>query len=463
MTTVTNATGRKTHGPRRAGPAPDGAGPAPDGASAMPAGTMLESTGAVPDGAEPEMAEHATQVPGIVEVACRFAVARQRPVVFFLLAEGDPAEGRDVPITRRTLDQLANALDDDRFPELDLVVSSSGGDINAAYQMMLLLQGRVDKDTTSRLVTHVPRRAQSAATLLCLGADELRLGETAALGPLDAQIKKGVTEIGTPDYVSALHLLKGLARLRKFSLETFDDIAARLYDRKVRRNEDILRYSIDFTSAITAPLFERIQSQDVGTWDQLLQTAEAYGNRLLASRNLFIRSNGDVGRKELDQQRRQVVHNIVFEYTTHDRVLDLAELVDELHLNAKPIDDPALAAAVRDFAGCTAETFIAIIYPPTAAGHVPIKDARPLSRAEWRSLKTTTEAARIRWTNGEGAFTMRVGLYRESATSRNPWRGKANRRPLGLAAQYMVDPGQGFDPGEMDDDEYPYDYTDDLS
>jgi len=452
MTTVTNATGRKTHMPKRASPASDGAGVVPNGTGAVP-------TSAVRNGAGPDAAEHATQLPGIVDVACRFAAARQRPVVFFLLAEGDPAEGRDVPITRRTLDQLANALDDDRFPELDLVVSSSGGDINAAYQMMLLLQGRVDKDTTSRLVTHVPRRAQSAATLLCLGADEIRLGETAALGPLDAQIKKGVTEIGTPDYVSALHLLKGLARLRKFSLETFDEMAARLYDRKVRRNEDILRYSIDFTSAIVAPLFERIQSQDVGTWDQLLQTAEAYGNRLLAARNLFTRTNGEVGRKEIDQQRRQVIHKLVFEYTTHDRVLDLSELVNELHLNAKPIDDAAQAAAVRDFAGCTSETLIAIIYPPGVV-NVPIHDAKPLSRAEWKSLKTTTEAARILWTNHEGAFTMRVGLYRENATSRNPWRGKANRRPVGLAAQFMVDGGQ---PLSDEDDDDLYEFADYLN
>jgi hypothetical protein len=41
-----------------------------------------------------------------------------------------------------------------------------------------------------------------------------RTRTTGALGPLDAQIRKGVTDAGTPNHISALHLLKALSRLQ---------------------------------------------------------------------------------------------------------------------------------------------------------------------------------------------------------------------------------------------------------
>ena len=50
----------------------------------------------------------ARAVPGVVEAACHFAAARNRPAAVFLLAEGNPAEGtQDMPITRRTVSHLA--------------------------------------------------------------------------------------------------------------------------------------------------------------------------------------------------------------------------------------------------------------------------------------------------------------------------------------------------------------------
>ena len=84
------------------------------------------------------------KIPDVVSVACRFAGARGRPAAVYLLAEGNLAEdGHDVPITKKTVTQLANALGDDKFDDLDLIIQSSGGDIHAAYQMMSLLRKRM--------------------------------------------------------------------------------------------------------------------------------------------------------------------------------------------------------------------------------------------------------------------------------------------------------------------------------
>jgi hypothetical protein len=371
----------------------------------------------------------------VVRAACRWAGATGRPTVFYLLAEGDPAEDtRDVPITRKTVAQLANALSDDHFDDLDLVIHSSGGDIHAAYQMMSLLRGRVNPQ--GELVACVPGKAQSSATLLCLGADKILLGETGALGPLDAQIRIGVTEVGTPDYASALHLLKGLSRLQTFSLETFDEAAAYLYEHNVSRNEDILRYSIEFSRAVTAPLYERIESQNIGYWDQMLLTGEAYGYRLLKRGRLLIAD------EELNNTEhiKRVLHRLVFEYPSHETVIDRDELVNSLDLRAELIE-PSLRPVSREFQTCTSETLIALVYPPQAKSS--IETAEEMSVAEWKSLDADRGAREVSWSSDAERFLLRVGLYRQRIAPRNPWRNSTKEAAEGgPATQYAVNQGQ---------------------
>lgn len=375
------------------------------------------------------------KIPDTIRVACLWAAAKGRPTAFYLLAEGDPAEDRpDVPITKKTVGQLASALADDQFDDLDLVIQSSGGDIHAAYQMMSLLRGRMTG--RGELVACVPGKAQSSATLLCLGADKILLGESGALGPLDAQIRLGVTEIGTPDYASALHLLKGLNRLQRFSLETFDEAAACLYEHNVSRNEDILRYGIEFSRAITAPLYERIDSQNIGYWDQMLLTGEAYGRRLLKRGKLLI----DDPEFNRDEHIRQVLHHLVFDYPSHETVIDRDELVDELDLRAELIE-PKLRPLARAFETCTSETLIALVYPPRTKA--PFQSAHTMSIADWKALDTDGGAQEVSWSNGDGKFLMRVGLYRQRIVPGNPWRESARQAGQGgPAAQYAVSQGQ---------------------
>jgi ATP-dependent protease ClpP protease subunit len=94
-----------------------------------------------------------------------------------MLGAGDPTANRpDIPMTKRTAEQLVNSLGDHRFDDLDLIVQSSGGDIHAAYLIMSTLRERMNKGR-GKLIACVPSRAQSAATLLCLGADKILLGE----------------------------------------------------------------------------------------------------------------------------------------------------------------------------------------------------------------------------------------------------------------------------------------------
>ena len=415
---------------------PDGDGreaPAPSGAAEVD--VVMSAAEAAPP------VEEEQHVPDVVAAACRFAAARKRPAAVFILAEGDPAEGTgDVPITVSSVSQLASALGGaSQFDDLDLVIQSSGGDIHAAYRIMAFLRRRMTGK--GELVTCVPRKAQSSATLLCLGGDRIMLDELAALGPLDAQIMVGVTDAGTPDYTSALHLLKGLTRLRDFSLETLSLAAAMVYDKRVRRNDDIVRYGIEFSRGITAPLFERIESHKIGYWDQMLRTGEVYGQRLL-ERGMLIQDARDIERSD---HIRRVIHKLVNDYPSHEYVIDCEELVDNLHLRAG-LFEGAERSAAREVSKCISDTLVMVVYPPEFDRPSDMAGARETTLREWKTFGNGNVET-VSWTSDEGAtFLMRVGLYfRPLKSSRNPWRDAGMPSPdAAPSEQYFASVGPGW-------------------
>lgn len=70
--------------------------------------------------------------------------------------------------------------------KIDLLINSPGGFPYAAGKMV-----KVFRTYSKEFRTIVVNRAMSAATLLCLGCDELIMAETASLGPIDPQIVRG--------------------------------------------------------------------------------------------------------------------------------------------------------------------------------------------------------------------------------------------------------------------------------
>jgi len=66
---------------------------------------------------------------------------------------------------------------------VDILIHSTGGDALAAWKLMSTLRGRF-----SDVAVLVPYMAFSAATIFCLGADEIVMHPHASLGPIDPQI-----------------------------------------------------------------------------------------------------------------------------------------------------------------------------------------------------------------------------------------------------------------------------------
>jgi hypothetical protein len=69
--------------------------------------------------------------------------------------------------------------------ELDLIIHSGGGDIDAADKLMSLVRAKIG---TGSLRVIVPDMAKSAATLMAIGADSIVMSDSSELGPIDPQI-----------------------------------------------------------------------------------------------------------------------------------------------------------------------------------------------------------------------------------------------------------------------------------
>ncbi len=142
---------------------------------------------------------------------------------------------------------LGNEIGNKKYDEIDMVIHSPGGDINAAYQMLELLRFHAVKINAC-----VPFYAKSAATLLCIGADLIILDELAQLGPLDTQMAE--VKGGKREYVSALNQFIALEQLQKFALETLDQSMVLILERSKLDMETCFKHAVTFVQALTSPL-----------------------------------------------------------------------------------------------------------------------------------------------------------------------------------------------------------------
>ena len=161
-----------------------------------------------------------------------------------------------------------------RLPEgkVALLVDSPGGDAKAAYQLGMLLKKRC-----GRFVAIVPRYAKSAATLLCLGAQEILMSADAELGPLDVQI----VEIDREELVSALDEVQSLDRLSAFAQQAVDRQMQLLVNRSGMKIRTLLPDAHSFVSNMVRPLFEKIDIVHYTRMSRFLKVAEEYAVRLL--------------------------------------------------------------------------------------------------------------------------------------------------------------------------------------
>lgn len=182
---------------------------------------------------------------------------------------------------------------------LDVVIDSSGGDIDCAYNLALLLRRFGTKDLTF----FVPRWAKSAATMLVCSGNKVMMTPVAELGPLDPQI----TQMNPLE-----------RRLEEFSPLHIDATLNLIRDEFQNGNEKLAN-----------GLMERLQFPlTLGSFKKSLDIAEEYLSRLLSTR-MFI------GKED---KAKQIAKTLTTGYADHGFCIDVDE-ARTIGLEAYVVDD----------------------------------------------------------------------------------------------------------------------------
>lgn len=156
------------------------------------------------------------------------AFAKTRGSVVIRIVHHEIDEYVDTDTAIEAIDIIRHAPDD---APIDIVLHTPGGIASATQQILHAL-----KHHKGRKTAFVPYRAKSAGTMIALACDEIVMGSSAVLGPIDPQyawmpapILAGLTQQKSPDRISdEMMILSKMAQqavdeARRFSCDYIND------------------------------------------------------------------------------------------------------------------------------------------------------------------------------------------------------------------------------------------------
>ncbi len=180
-----------------------------------------------------------------------------------------------------------------------LMLTSQGGDPNAAEKLLLMFRKRFSKS----FQVIVPNYAKSAATSICLGADKILMGYMAELGPVDPQIQTSATGGAT---IPARSFIDGLEMIRH----------------KVKDEGD--------NPAMYLPMLSQIKPELIAIAQSAIDDSRQTASKWL--KNYMLKDNPE----QADLVAKLLSEGLT--YKSHGKVINCAEARDVLKLNAEEID-----------------------------------------------------------------------------------------------------------------------------
>lgn len=231
-----------------------------------------------------------------------FTDKRQNPTLFLLL---------DEPLNWTHAWSIRNLLKGKKIKHLDVVIRSGGGDIHVAYVIVQLLRSHAEIISAC-----VPFYATSAATLICIGADEIILDELAYLGPLDPQYNKRGNDSIEKHQTSSLDLFQSLGALKKFSTESFEEVVRRLLLADILSPDRCVEQAAKFSHGITDALFTKLSPEVFGEHERHLEMSARYAMQILRR----------CGKWTSDEKIVSLAQQLVYGYPSHGYIIDFQEL-----------------------------------------------------------------------------------------------------------------------------------------
>ena len=200
---------------------------------------------------------------------------------------------------------------------IEILLHSPGGHPDIAYRAMKFFRRRFKEVNVI-----VPLVAKSAATLMCLAADKIFMGEFAELGPIDIQIDDQVQH-GAKNF-SPLNEFKSIEFMREQAIEWMDYYAVVMNANYGISLKEALRDSVPLVGALMRPMFEQIEPLSMGEHRRALAISEEYAKQMIA-----LTGNSNAA---------EIVRKIVWDYPSHEFCIDCEEAL-ALGLPVKSLSD----------------------------------------------------------------------------------------------------------------------------
>lgn len=247
----------------------------------------------------------------VIKAAKKLQSERGNPVLILDLKD----------IQRPNCLELQNAIHGKHYANLDVILQTPGGDIDAAYCCVKLL--RYSSDIINIIV---PLYAKSAGTLICLGGDSILMTTLSELGPLDTQITED-QEGTSPSPTSALNGFKALEQVQVHTIETLDIATKLILQRSGLKISEAVSLAAKFAGGTSGTLYHQLDPKKIGEYARALEIGEAYGIRLLTRYMRWAEEKAD-----------ELVKRLVKSYPSHSFVIDVDELAS-LGLPAQAVAD----------------------------------------------------------------------------------------------------------------------------
>lgn len=208
------------------------------------------------------------------------------------------------------LTQLTNG-GQNKIKKLDLLLQSPGGILEAAYKFF-----RICKDYSEEFNVIVPLSAKSAATTICLGANEIVMTTISELGPVDPIIQ---------------HPSKPEIRIPARAIKEYIDFISNTSENSI----------ID--PGLKETLNKSLDAYLIGSYEMALKNSKEIIEKIL-------KENTKTGLSE--EQVKKVITELTEKHASHSYPIDRKELIELGFKNiVKAEDNPELIKSIKQLFG----------------------------------------------------------------------------------------------------------------
>ncbi|PIR56646.1 MAG: hypothetical protein COU72_05110 [Parcubacteria group bacterium CG10_big_fil_rev_8_21_14_0_10_41_35] len=275
-------------------------------------------------------------------------------------------------VNQMSVIQLEKELRGKQYADLDVLLHTSGGLIEPAFNIVKLLRKH-----SKKVEIIVPSYAKSAGTLISFGADKLLMGAIAELGPLDVQIRETDDDTGST-YKSALNGFKALEQIQLHALDNLDIATKMIIDRTGSgvKMAEAIKLGIAFSGQTSACLYNQLNPKVIGEYARALEVGSRYAVSILTR---YLGWGPD--------KANEVANKLVYGYPSHGFIIDTLEL-QQLGLPAEEINDTLkevidgfrVALIHKDIQGGSFIKLFEYTPPKTATVPKPVKQNKVITK-----------------------------------------------------------------------------------